>query len=297
MSINRGYDGVSPLVSITAGLDYRDLVIKKTPGIITGNPAEANRTATPYQEALDQAFVHTKETGRFTNGSKLALRSFQLLTDGLLEITTTRTDFFTLWGLPSVARELQQQAVNDLVTKKSTGIPVGISTHNVLLLSGNLAPLSINNASHGFAPGRMSLAIEGQTDPDKDLIPHNTVYREVIEELGEGVSLDPLQIKLLGIGAETGSSYASFCYVVSIGNSVDELVKSWSNTKNREASALLVAPIADLGHVLLPENQGGALQKYIVGGQIDSQKVIKLHPTVLWRYDLLNAHLTAIQAR
>lgn len=277
----RTYDGVIPLVARPGGWGYNDIVFGHHPEILlTGDPGKAGSIQ------LGEAYNHTLITRPADfNGPKVGLRSLSDQ-DGKLKIDTGSTDYFTLRGIPFAAPNLHKQAIEELNTQGQTEIPIGISAHTILL-AGDQAIMTINTAGHGFAPGRLSLTFEGQMDPPpKDLTPFHTVRRELEEELGRKVRLGA--IRLLAVAAETGSAYTSWCFVVPVEGNISE---AWENVKKREASALLIAPVAELGGILLPDTQAHALQKYVVGGSLDPEKTVSPHATVPWRHDCLRDYL------
>lgn len=286
----RAYDGVVPLVAKPGGWGYTDVVFRHHPEILlTGDPGKS--PLNDFQDKLGQAYNHTL-TNRPTdfNGPKVGLRSLSVR-DGKLKIDTGSTDYFTLRGIPFVASDLHQQAIGKLSTQGQTDIPIGISAHTILL-AADQAVMTINTSGHGFAPGRLSLTFEGQMDPPpKDRTPFHTARRELQEELGRRVRLS--DIRLLAVAAEKDSAYTSWCFVVSINTDAQSVQEAWKGVKEREASALLVAPIAELGQILLPDTQAEALQKYVIGGSLDPEKTVNPHATVPWRYDSLQDYLTS----
>lgn len=284
----RIYEAVIPLVSKPGGWGYRDIVFGHNSGIfVTGDMN--NNYAPGFRNELTAAYNHTLENRpNDFNGLKAMLRFFYV-NDGNLIIHTGTTDYFTLRGIPFAAPDLHRETIEDLKEWNHTDIPTGISAHTILL-AGDQAVMTINTAGHGFAPGRLSLTFEGQMDPPpKDRTPFHTAQRELSEELGRKVNLG--DIGLLGVAAETGSSYTSWCFIVPVQGTPETVKKSWEGAKTREASALLIAPIAELGRILLPDTQAEGLQKYVVGGSLDPEKTINPHPTVPWRYDCLKDYI------
>lgn len=287
--MERTYEGVIPLVSRPGGWGYADVLFRHHPEILlTGDPGKSSSIQ------LGEAYDHTlTNRPKDFNGPKVTLRSLSVQ-DGKLKIDTGSTDYFTLRGIPFVAPDLHKQAIEELNTQSQTEIPTGVSAHTILL-AGDQAVMTINTSGHGFAPGRLSLTFEGQMDPPpKDRTPFHTARRELQEELGRRVHLG--DIRLLAVAAETGSAYTSWCFVIPVKGTPNSIREAWEGVKTREASALLVAPIAELGQILLPETPAEALQKYIVGGSLDPEKTVNPHATVPWRYDCLTGYLSSQQA-
>lgn len=261
----RIYEGVVPLVTNPGGWKYTDVVFKHHPEILlTGDPGNFAAIPSYFQEKLYSAYLHTLNTRpNDFKWTKVGLKSLSVK-DGKLKVDAGSTDYFTLRGIPFAAPDLHKRAIRELHTQGQTEIPTGISAHTILLV-GDQAVMTINTAGHGFAPGRLSLTFEGQMDPPpRDRTPFHTAQRELKEELGRRVRLG--DFRLLAIAAETGSAYTSWCFVVPLKGTPETVKKSWEGAKTREASALLIAPVAELGQILFPDTQAEALQKYIVGG-------------------------------
>lgn len=247
------------------------------------------------------------------NAPKAAVRRLLVRGDNLY-VDTYLTEYFVLWGIPGAAPNLHHQALDDLQQKRETEIPIGISTHNIVLITPDeiksadkiSVAMIINDPRHGFAPGRLSVSYEGQMDPTKDIdrngVPstHQTVLRTLQEEFGIGldqsnlkISLDDIQ--LIAVCAEKGSAYTSWCHVAWVRANIPDFVASYNIAPRRKsADALLAVPLSRIEafaqDVINPEDY----KPYLIASSLTEEPTLKPHPTVPWRIDALKDHLPYI---
>lgn len=273
-------------------------------------------TFTPELSALlEEAKQRTREIrvplGDF-NAPKVAVRKL-LIEGNYLVVDTYLTEYFVLWGFPGVAPQFHQQALNDLHQNKTTEIPMGISTHNVVLITPNgrrssediYVAMVVNDSRHGFAPGRLSVSYEGQMDPSIDLDSASnpstfvTVLRTLKEEFGIGleqsrVRVSPEEIRLIAVCGEKGSAYTSWCHAVWVQTDLEDLVTSYQRApRRRDADALLAVPLNKIDiftrDLISGENYGPFLKASSLTGEPD----LRPHPTVPWRVDALKDYIVA----
>lgn len=268
----------------------------------------------PILEAARQRTIHERTAeftgGRFrdTNGAKAAVR--RLLPIGShLNVYTDLTEYFVLWGLPTVAPDLHNQALEDLKYFKRTNVPIGISTHNVVLLTpdGSRNPETasvvaiINSNEHGFAAGKLSLSYEGQLDPTKDLdfgtpSTFETVARTLQEEFGIGLPDSPLYAlsgtRLLAVCAERQSQYTSWIHAIWVEGSTEELLASYEQAPRRNDSKVLFSiPLSAIDAYAEDEIGPHTYARDIIKGSLRAGAILNPHPTVRWRVDALKDHL------
>lgn len=303
------YKDVVPVIANPLGWGPNEVKIKHDSA-----PGFDHQMQTMMEAARQRTIeIRTKPPFADTNGYKAAAR--RLATSGnMLSVDTYLTEYFVLWGLPGVAPKLHQQALDDLSKHQATEIPMGISTHNIVLLTpdGSKNPdnaavaMIVNDPRHGFAPGRLSISYEGQLDPTKDLDPDRrtpstfeTVLRTVREEFGIGENQSPLKItpadiRLLAVCAEKGSAYTSWCHIVWVKGHPDDLKNSYQLAhRRRDANALLTVPLRQLDNFAKGLTIDATHQSYLIAGTLPAGTELQAHPTVLWRADALKDHLTA----
>lgn len=306
------YRDVVPLVHNVLGWSKEQIRINHNP-----NPSFDPQ----MKEVLAQAIQRTIQErtaehtgGRFndTDGAKSAVR--RLIAEGkTLSVDTIATTYFVLWGLPGVAPKLHKQALDDLKTTGKSTFPMGISTHNIVLLTpdGNRTSESttvamiVNDPSHGFAPGRLSASYEGQLDPTKDLdqgIPStfDTVLRTVGEEFGIGlegspIRIDPSAIRLLAVCGENGSAYTSWLHIVWAQGTPENLVASYQLApRRRDANALLAVPFSKIDAFTEDAVMPRVYQPHMIAGLLEGQQPLKSHATVPWRVDALKEYMAIV---
>lgn len=280
------YEGIIPLVSSRKGWQQSYINFSFNP-----NPVVPDYLKPILEEAER---ITPERRPNDTNGDKVAVKRINSsYNSGYLYIDTDLTNYFTLWGLPQTSPELHQQALKDLATTYSTEIPMGISTHNILLTmdqynaAKNVA-MTVRSASVGFSAGRLSVSFEEQMDPDKDISPFNTAHRGYREELGIYVT----NILLLAIGAEKGSAYTSWCHLGRIHAEDDEVIERYLGAKDiSETSALLIAPVEEIDQFAEAEIKPEIWRPHLKVGSIANDAILKPHPTVPWRIDALKDFL------
>lgn len=268
------------------------------------------------QDSLEEASNWTlhNRTAEFTdgrlhdtNGPKAAVRGLRLvgLVGDDLAAITIATDYFILRGLQETHPELHDQALEDLRTKKITQIPVGISTHNIILLSpdGSRNPdtayvaMILNSDQHGFAAGKLSVSYEGMLDPSVDLVDSapstfETVKRTLREEFG---IVSPSEIRLLAVCAEKQSQYTSWCHAIWVDGTPDDLLALHASApRRRDSSVLLAVPLRKINVYTQGEIRPEIYQGDIIKGSLDSTAVLIPHPTVPWRVDALNDYIATL---
>lgn len=299
--------------------EYRDVypLVVNPKGWSDGNVRinfDPNPTFTVELSAvLEAARQRTREIreplGDF-NDPKAAVR--RLLIEGnSLIVDTYLTEYFVLWGLPGVAPALHQQALNDLHQNKTTEIPMGISTHNVVLITPNgprssediLVAMVVNDPRHGFAPGRLSVTFEGQMDPSTDIDSTGnpstfvTVLRTLREEFGVGlgqskVRMRPEEIRLIAVCAEKGSAYTSWCHAVWVQTDLEDFVISYSMApRRRDADALLVVPLDRIDIFTKDSISSEDYRLFLKASSLVENPELRPHPTVPWRVDTLRDYL------
>lgn len=306
------YRDVIPLVANSQGWTSSEIKINHNPNP-TFTPRMQLILEAARQETYNERVKKREEKGLPPdfNAPKAAVRN--LLVQGKhLIVNTALTEYFVLWGLPRIASESHKQALNELGQKKTTEVPMGISTHNIILLAPNGAKSSadqisviaiVNDPSHAFAPYRLSVSYEGQMDPAIDTNPQNapstftTVARTLREEFGLGVEkspigFDPKNIRLLAVCVEKDSAYTSWCHVIWIKAQAQDFVKSHQLApRSRHAEALLAVPLQDIGTFTQDSVTAEVYSPYIIAGSLVESRNLSHHPTVPWRIDALKDQL------
>lgn len=248
------------------------------------------------------------------NAPKAAVRSLLVQGDNLI-VHTALTDYFVLWGLPRIASDSHKQALNELGQKQITEVPMGISTHNVVLLTSDgsrsadkvSVVMIVNDPSHGFAPGRLSISYEGQMDPTKDVNHRKTpstfitVVRTLREEFGIGLEESPIKIdhttiRLLAVCAEIDTAYTSWCHAIWINADPQAFVQSHQSApRRRHADAILTVPLNDISAFTQDSISYESCCPHIINGSIAENAVLTPHPTVRWRIDALEDHMAYLR--
>lgn len=210
-----------------------------------------------------------------------------------IEVYAGLTDYFTLWGMKKADPALHQGGLKELTTKHKTDIPFGISTHNLLLIGQGASEklvMVVQSKGHAFSAGKASTSFEEQMEPDQEH-PAKTAHLGYFRELG--LNVDPTQIKLLGIGAEEGTAYTSWCHISRNPNLTEgKVLASWNTAiENKEGIAVLFVPVEELSlwqNGIISYNLWG---KYDHKGTIQRGIDLSLHATSPWRLKLLEEHL------
>lgn len=300
--LSKEYASVIPLVSNPKGWTIDQVGFSTdTSSFYSGNPDDPAQTPPHLIEPLRAAFART-QTERVDNeiahgnrgdhnALKVALRSLAVDSEGNLQVQTRLTEYFVTWGLPSAAPQLHQQALQELAQKHTTEIPMGISTHNILVTADDHIAAIISSRDHGFSAGRVSISFETQMEPGQDSVVHNSAYRGYNKELG--VLINPQNLMLLGVAAEKGSAYTSWCFFSRTHLTSEQIANKWMNARGRdEAIALLVIPIDSISSFAQNEIRPETWRQYLISGSgPDEDAVLQPHPTVPWRVGLIQQYL------
>lgn len=304
------YRDVVPLLANPKGWVTSDVKMRYNP-----NPVFTPQSEEELEEARQRTIKIRVPMGD-TNGDKAAVRQL-LLRGDRLRADIDRTEYFILWGIPGALPDLHNRALYELKPGKKTYtpiVPMGISTHNIVLLDPDGTGLSnnmsvamiVNDSRHGFAPGRLSVSYEGQMDPTRDRIDgipstYATVLRTVQEEFGIGLDQSKVRvnlgdIRLVAVCAEKGSAYTSWCHIISIqGVTAEHLIESFQMApRRRDADALLVVPVGEIDQFAQDEIQPEIWVPRKKSGSI-TEALLKPHPTVPWRIDVLRDHLAYLR--
>lgn len=285
-------DAVIELARFAQGLNADELNISLEGTYITGNPRV--KTGKPYPAALNAAFKWTGDNnpGAY-NGLKIGLRQFS--TNNEAEkgepkafITGYLTDYFTILGLRKVSPELHDQALEDITTTGRTNIPVGLTTHFMLLTHEDKAVMTIRGLT-GDNKGNLCLTGEEQMELSDDHL-HQTARGGIKDEIGVEVPLK--DILLLGFAIETDYAFAPWASLGQARITEDQVVAAWSAAKDRsESEALLIAPLTVVEQ-LRSSQTAEFLAEFVRGGSLGNDKIVPFHPTLAWRLGLLREHLT-----
>lgn len=301
------YRDVIPLVANPKGWDHRNVSINHD-----SDPSFSSEMQDVLDLARQRTEVVRKGFGDF-NAPKAAVRRLSAEAGGLV-VDTYATEYFVLWGLPGAVPDLHNQALNDLYQKKATEIPMGISTHNIVLITPDgtksadktYAAMIINDPRHGFAPGRLSVSYEGQMDPTQDIDPNgipstfSTVLRTMREEFGIGLDQSRIKIglddiRLVAVCVEKGSAYTSWCHVVWVQANQEEFIASYNLAPRRKsADALLMVPLSRVDVFTQDEIRPEDYRPFVIASSLEGETTLKPHPTVLWRADALKDYLTSV---
>lgn len=307
----RQIGGVIEIASFPEGLPMTSIEYLYDPtDFITGNQEEGHIENTEYSTELVTAFEKTKQErgakGDF-NGPKITVRKIAPMADRVT-LVAGKTDYFTLWGIPKVAQELQENLVSQITTEGKTSIPVGISTHNIVITKDLRVVAKMSPYSAGFFGGRLGISFEEQMDPVRDTHPSHTPYRGLFEELGAEMPIDNFDnsTRLLGIAMEKEASYLSLCYLNVIDVDSKDLRNAWHGAKDHnESTILMFIPIDRIsefsGSQILPEvwrNAGPPSRtiwkEYGKTSKLEKSSILQTHPTVPWRIELLEKHIATL---
>lgn len=301
------YEGVFPLVSNPRGWSQDEVKVYHRP-IPNFTPELEAALEAARQRTID---IRTKPPYQDTNGDKAAVRRL-VASDNQLLVETFPTKYFDLWGLPGAAPNFHRQALEELSRDHATEIPIGISTHNIVLLTpdGNktlddiTVAMIVNDPRHGFAPGRLSISYEGQLDPSVDLevdliTPSTflTVTRTLGEEFGIGLDQSPIgvdlsDLRLVAVCAEKGSAYTSWCHIAWIKGHSEDLAASYQLApRRRDANALLAIPLREIDTFASDLTINQHRLSFLIAGSLPEGTELQVHPTVPWRVDALKDYL------
>lgn len=286
--------GAIELVSNPEGWSTDQIEFHLNPNLfLSGNPDKSPQTPESLRGALQAAWQKTKEVrepaGDF-DAPKVTVRRVEVV-EGKLVAYTALTDYFTLWGIPQAAPEIYQRFLSEMPKSHETEVPNGISTQNILLTRDGEVVFLVRSRGTGFYGGRLSLSLDEQMDPHVDMTPHNAAYRGYWEELG--LFIPHQNIKCLGVAAEKGAAYTSWCFVAVTDKDAESIRKSWKKAKDyNENGALLIVPLHELDEWIKEPLSEVKIEPEIwrpkdVEGRIDPKSVLQVHPTVPWRANLL----------
>lgn len=259
---------------------------------LTGHPERNDQTPDAIKNALTRAYEHTRITRpQDTNKArdKAWLRRI-VSTDPELIVEAGLTDYFTLWGMRDKAVDLRAQAVAELSRQDMTEIPFGLYTANIILTRDGHVPMAVRAMSQGFAPGSLSISFEEQLDSFRDSDPSNTVYNGLADEFGLFVSRD--SFRLLGLCVEKTIAYVGYAFLVKTDYTTEEVLERWRRAPDyKEASSLLMVPLDKIDDYRQDQIPPEIWNPHLAAGSPNKEIILNLHPTSLWRADLLVDHL------
>lgn len=259
---------------------------------LTGNPERNSQTPDRLRAVLTESFEHTKAT-RPNDWNKARDKAWLrrvISTDPELVIEAGFTDYFTLWGMRDKAVEIRARAVEELSTSRGTEIPFGLYTANVILTSDGYIPMAVRAMSQGFAPGSLSISFEEQLDSFRDSSPHNTVHNGLMDEFGLFVPKGSM--KLLGVCAEKTIAYIGLAFLARTDKTATEVLENWRDAPDwKEASSILIVPVDKIDNFRQDRIPPEIWVPYLEAGSPSKELTLNLHPTSLWRADLLIDHL------
>lgn len=224
------------------------------------------------------------------NGPIVSVR--RIYSEGLgLGVDVGMTNYFTLWGMPVKAPQLLSRKLKSLSEGGESKIPYGAYVASTVLLTGEEEPklvTVVQTLSHGFYPGKISLVEEQMVPSDGNTF--KTASRGVEEEVG--IFCSPEGSLLLGIAAQKSIAYVGFDHLIKVPVTEEEFRDClWPNrTDKTEGKAPLCFPLSVLyfdGDSVPQE----IWKKFDVKHQIAAEGNLLLHPTALWRIQLLKEHL------
>ncbi len=266
---------------------------------LSGNPNGLLQELPPEATYLQQAWFYAQAErgpkGDF-NGEKVAIHDVRLGSDGSLVALGGLVDYFTLWGLPGAAPTFHKQAISELTTSGNTEIPIGVSTHNMLIIgSGKERKLVmvVQSRAQGFSAGRISTSFEEQMEPE-DGNSFATAAKGYEQELGVSISAE--QITLLGVAVEKGAAYTSWAHIAEAVQLTEaDVRRSWEKAKDKkEGVALLFVPLDAINETWISGNIPKAMWRKYDVDQIISAETLQLHATGAWRLTLLQEHFQVV---
>ena len=303
----REIGGVKEIIANPQGWMSDQLTLRLFPARILGEVDLQNIPENPtglqkaWMRTYKERVVKQKDKGEKPdfNGPKVAVRYLTQNSDGNLEVDAQLTDFFTLWGLPGVAKDLHDRAVSELTEQRGTEIPIGVSTHNMLVIGegdNRKVVMAVQSRGQAFSAGRISTTLEEQMEPTQ-WTPFRTASAGFQEELGIEVPVENIQ--LLGVAAEKSAAYTSWAFVVKVPELTEESIrKSWeSATDKKEGMALFFIPLNEIDQWMKEEIPFDTWCPYAKDDSLKSgtayieQKALPVHSTALWRLTLLQEHL------
>ena len=169
-----------------------------------------------------------------------------------LQIIGRLSRYYVLWGLPGVAEELWKKGINELRENKRTEVPLGNSTHNILLVRNSITNETMMvimavTGLHGFAAGKLTITCEHQQHPDRHSRPVDAVVDGFKREFG--IEIPEERVRLHKIAAETRSAYVSTIHIADMTDTLTEedVIRQWGNKVDwRQGSSLLFVPVSQL---------------------------------------------------
>ncbi|MBI4039369.1 hypothetical protein HY388_00895 [Candidatus Daviesbacteria bacterium] len=267
---------------------------------VSGHPELVAQAPEWMRQGLAQAFNKTQErTGpNVWNDPKVTVRSIAATPDHL-RVTLGISDYFTIRGIDQAAPDLHMRSREEITRFRQTEVPVGISTHNIVLFQEAIFDryqrsviISLRAQGQDFHPGRYSLSFEEQMEPE-DASSFATVHRGLKEEFG----LEPKAgtTRLLAIGAEKPFAYTCWIHVTEVVADPSVLIESWKKAvDHKENSVMLAVPIEDL--LAWPDGEVPADEwtRFVVeyDGEIASAPLVP-HDTSTFRRQLLRQFLNS----
>lgn len=288
------YEEIPPVVelwSFPAGLKPDELRFNFDPKrYLSGDPRFSSNLPANLRPGLEKSFKMTAAKGGY-NGDKSTVSEINWFYSGekdklLITVNAGLSDFFTLRSIPEAAPGLHLQALSGLIIRKKTHIPVGISTHNVLLTSDGHVAMAVRSTALSFHPGKLSVSFEEQMDPDKDSTPFNTAYRGYREEFNTYIPLN--RIALHGIAAEKAFAYTCWCFVGSAPYDAQEITEAWQQATDKgEAQAILMVPREEVLKFANPVIEPEVWKPHLKAGALPTELNLRPHDSVPWRIGLV----------
>lgn len=263
--------------------------------IMTGGSKKIGAIDSKLRKLLQKAYNFTKiKRPQDFNGEKLSVKKISLGDKGFLEITTRRTDYFTLWGIPGALPILMNKTNKEFISSKETDLPCGLYTANMVLTSDCKVIMSVISGSAGFGAGRLSFGFEEQMEVG-DSSPFETVIRGFKEELG--VKSSEKDIRILGFGKSLDIAYvAIYCVVHTPLTSKEIIDKKESAIDKNESTYTVVVPLKEVDSLCEKTVTFKKLGKYLSGYKVDEKQSFRHHRANLIRWDLTRKYLRIIKA-
>lgn len=271
------------------------------PKVISGSPELVQQASEWMRGELTKAFRQTesRQGPNVWNAPKVTVRRIAATPFGL-GVELGISDYFTIRGIDQAAPALHIRGREEITRLRQTEVPMGISTHNIVLLQEAIFDryqtsviISLRAQGQDFHPGRYSLLYEEQMEP-KDASSFDTVHRGLKEEFGLEPQVDTT--KLLAIGAEKPFAYTCWVHVTEVVTAdLDTLVAAWKDAADhKDNSALLVVPVDTL--LTWPQGEVSADEwtQYVVeyDGEVANTPLVP-HDTNIFRRQSLREFLNS----
>ncbi|MBU1032299.1 hypothetical protein KKE03_05280 [Patescibacteria group bacterium] len=233
------------------------------------------------------------------NGLKVAAQRISII-NGILQTDAVITDYYTAWGLPQAdaskalfAEHERQVVVNRADAPNAsyeTNIPWAVCSHNVLLDPNGRILMMVRSQSQGFNARRVSVTEEEQMEPALDFSPFGTSFRSFHEELD--VIVLPQRIRLLGIAMEKGVAYPAYCFIAETVELAENIEAKWRKARDyNENTALFAIEMTEVDRWLQTDDvRPDVWRRYLLGGNIAADAILKLHATAPWRMGLAKVY-------